>query len=319
MAESWQTSVPASRDVGGAAAPIDTVHITLVGGTVDVVPHRSAGAARVEVLHVEGSPVTTTHDGSGLRIEQLKDAQGQFWGVLRGFLSGESRARARLTVAVPPGASVTVRTATADVLLGGLAGDVTVQTATGAVTLDALTGRVDVTTGTGALDGHALSGDLKAKTASGNLTIQAARLRSAKLATVSGTSILDIAGGPTLVTANTVSGDVTIRLPRALGFDVNAVSRSGQVVVDGARVVGESGGPGGHQHEGDRAVAVKARSVSGAIVVLRDDAAEPPGPPGSAGAAGPVVTGPHPGSADAQDTPPDGPAPGAAGHDGTGA
>jgi hypothetical protein len=75
-----------------------------------------------------------------------------------------------------------------------------------------------------------------------------------------------------------VSGDVTVRAPLT-GFDVEANTASGSIVVDGRQLSkGFGGGSKGHERvghlrEGDGALEIKANAVSGSIVVLRSSEA----------------------------------------------
>jgi tripartite-type tricarboxylate transporter receptor subunit TctC len=61
-----------------------------------------------------------------------------------------------------------------------------------------------------------------------------------------------------------------VRIPPGGGFDVTARTASGQVVIDGRKVtIPGSNRPGGQMSDGDKALGVKAHSVSGNVVVLR--------------------------------------------------
>ncbi|MDO5628473.1 MAG: DUF4097 family beta strand repeat-containing protein [Mobilicoccus sp.] len=269
---------PTSRLYGDA--PTTSLTVTVIGGSVDVVATDDAGPATVDVHEISGPPLTVTWEAGALKVEQLKDSAGQMWGALGSLLSpanSPGRPSVRLTVRVPDEAKVSVRSASADVLAGGSHGPVTIYTASGGVTLDHPTGSVDVTTASGSVDCASPAGELTVKTATGAITVQDAVLRTARVNTVSGETVLDLRHGPSIVTANTVSGNVTVRVPQTTGYDVTAATVSGGVIVDGETVMDE-GKRGGHRHTGDRSVAVKSRTVSGTLVLLRGGAA-----PGSAG------------------------------------
>lgn len=263
-----------------------SVTVTVVSGSVDVIASPHTRQATLEVHELTGPPLATSWTGGALKLEQLKDADGQVWGALKSFLGGagesHNRPRVRLTLSVPDDTSVSVRTVSADVLSGGSHGPVTVYTVSGDVTLDHPTGRIDVTTVSGDVDCASPSGELKAKTVSGDITVRDAVLRSARVNSVSGRTILDLRHGPALVTANSVSGEVSVRMPADSGYDASVASTSGHVVVDGEPLL-EDGKRGGHRYAGDRSVAVKARTVTGDLVVLRR-AGDHTGP-----ATGPVI------------------------------
>lgn len=275
-----------------------SVSVTLLGGGVDIVAAPGTTTARLEVRELTGPPLTVTWSDRALKIEQMRDSEGQVWGLLKSLLGGGvgERPRARLTLTLPDDTAVSVKTVSADVLSGGSHGNVSVYTVSGGVTLDRPTGAVDVATVSGDVECASPSGELKVKTVSGGVTVQDAVLRTTRLNSVSGRMILDLRHGPTLVTANTVSGELSIRLPAGSGFDATVGSASGHVVVDGEPLI-EDGKRGGHRYTGDRSVAIKARTVSGDLVVLRRDA-------GTAGARWAPETGPvigDPGRSDIQD------------------
>lgn len=274
-----QITSPTTRNLGTPKS----VTLTIISGSVDVVAAPHTRTATLEVREVQGPPLTVATTSAGLRIEQVKNSDGQIWGTISSLLGGAAeRPRARLLLTIPDDTTVSIRTASADVFAGGTHGALTVYTVSGGVTLDRSTGRVDVTTVSGTIDCGSPSGELKAKTVSGDMTIQDAVLRSARLNTVSGRCILDLRHGPALVTANSVSGAVSVRLPADSGYDATLTSTSGHVVVDGEPLVNE-GKRGGHRYTGDRSVAINGRTVSGDLVVLRRPGA------GGTNPAGPVI------------------------------
>ena len=271
MARTWQIDRPVVQELGGVGEPVTAVHVVLFGGRIDVVAHPGRGSVRLDVQDVLGRPLGVSLSDGALRVEQHKEPGSPLLDLLKGlFTTGSSSARVTLTV--PAGAKVSVSTVSADVLVGAVQGDVSINTVSGAVSLSRLAGRVDVKTVSSAVDAAGLSGELKSKSVSGHLTVDESALRSAKLATVSGPLVLDLVGTAGLVTANAVSADITIRIPDGAGYDVTAASQSGHVVVDGQTLSGGAEAEkGGHRFEGDRSFAVKARTASGNIVVLRED------------------------------------------------
>lgn len=273
MNGTWQIDRPYTQEYGSATDRIHSVTVVLVSGRLDVVSQPGHGGVRCDVQDVQGRPLTVSMMDGNLRIEHHKESGGQLLDMIKGFLVNGRNATARVTLTVPAGTKVSVNTVGADVLVGGVDGEVSVNTVSGTVSLSRLGGRVDVKTVSSAIDASGLRGELKSKSVSGGLTVDASALRSAKLGTVSGPILLDLAGSSGLVTATGVSGDVTVRIPAGSGYDVTAGSQSGHVVVDGETLSGGSGSDkGGHRAEGDRAFAMKLRSVSGNVVVLRDGA-----------------------------------------------
>lgn len=268
----WQIDGPQTQEYGGSGRPVQAVTVVLVSGRLDVVAHPGQHCVRVDVQEVQGRPLQASLIDGTLKLEHHKDAGGgQLLEMIKGFLANSRNASVRATLTVPVGTRVSVNTVGADVLVGGVDGDVMVNTVSGSVSLSRLGGRVDVKTVSSAIDASGLRGELKSKSVSGRLTVDASALRSAKLGTVSGAMLLDLVGSSGLVTANGVSGDVTVRIPTGSGYDVTAGSQSGHVVVDGQTLSGGSGSDkGGHRSEGDRSFAMKLRTVSGNVVVLRD-------------------------------------------------
>ncbi|WP_168583436.1 DUF4097 family beta strand repeat-containing protein [Gephyromycinifex aptenodytis] len=301
-----QIDHPTRKTLGEPGQQVRSVSVALPAGSLDVVTHADPNSAILEVDEVGGAPITVSFEQGVLKIEQYKDANGQVWGPLKGILGatvgaafggGQAGVTSRVTLTLPRAAKLSVKTVTADVLVGGLDGSVSAYGVSGSLTLDRLAGSLDVNLVSGDLEAASCSGELKAKTVSGRITVQDSPLRSIKLNSVSGAAIIDLSSGRCLITANAVSGDLTIRMPAAAGYDATVTSTSGHVVIDGQTLHSEDGKRGGHTHEGDRSVAIKARTVSGNVVVLRED------PPPSAGP-GPVVAQPHPDIDDVQDVRP---------------
>ena len=90
----------------------------------------------------------------------------------------------------------------------------------------------------------------------------------------SGALSLDVTTGTSSVTATTVAGDVTVRLPAGKGVHVKAQSVSGRLVVDGEEHKGAT--PGQRRVDlstGDGACYVSANTVSGHVTVLRGEVA----------------------------------------------
>lgn len=303
---SKQIDHPHQQSFGGADQAVGSVSVVIPAGSIDVVTHADPHCAHLSVHEVAGAPISVTFEAGVLKVEQFKDADGQVWGALKGFLGGTFGAAfgastanllGRVTLTVPTSVKVSVKSVTADVLVGGVEAGVGVHTVSGAITLDRLTGNVDVNTVSGDAEAASCTGELKVKTVAGRVTVQDSALRSCKLNSVSGSAAIDLSTGPSLITANAVSGDLTIRMPAHTGYDATVASTSGHVVVDGHNLGSQDGKRGGRSHEGDRSVAIKARTVSGNIVVLRTGDDEPTG-------TGPVVAEPHPGMHDVQDVRP---------------
>jgi hypothetical protein len=139
---------------------------------------------------------------------------------------------AELDVEVPHGATVSVETASADIVARDLSGAKRFRTASGEVSLNRLAGAIDVETVSGEieLDGQAPV-DLAAKTVSGDVEIRVPSLRKLDLGTTSGDVRVDaeLTGqGPFAI--RTISGDAIV-VGRS-GFRVEAESVTGDLSSD---------------------------------------------------------------------------------------
>lgn len=262
-----------------------TLTVNSFGGKVTVLP-ASPGttAVHVEIADVRGPAVRVSDSGSAITVEHLR-AEGDLMATVREWFGARGDISADLTLTVPPGTRVSVRTIKAPVTVSGLTGTVHVKAGSGAVKLSGLSGDVDAVSGNAPVLAERLSGDLKLKSATGHLALNDSAPATVRTNTMSGVTTLDLTG-PSLVTANSVTGDITLFAPEGQGYDVTAQSGTGHVVVDGTTLTGgDDGSRGGHRSEGNRALAVKAKSASGNIVVSRENRTGP------AAGAGPVIVG----------------------------
>jgi hypothetical protein len=270
MTQEWQIDGPKVLDIGGEFETVKKLKLGLVSGRADIVTHDDSPTARVEVHEVDGQPLLVTWDGSTLQISHVKDKNGNLWESVKALGQDKGRRSARVSISVPATTDISASTVSAETLITGVRARVKASTVTGAITLDDITGNVDANTVSGDIECHALSGDFKGNTVSGELTVQASRLGQINLNTVSADVTLDLTDGRAQIQSYSVSGDVTVRIPRGGGFDVAARTAAGQVVIDGQSMHGNAQHQrGGMLSEGDKALVVKANSVSGNVVVLR--------------------------------------------------
>jgi hypothetical protein len=151
---------------------------------------------------------------------------------------------------------VAVRTQSAAIELGELAGTTTVESGSGAITGENLTGELAVTTRSGSFEGLGLGSSVHIRTQSGS--IDAAMSSNGDVDVESGSSAIRLRGVRGALTANTRSGRIAVQgapsstwqittgsgavvleLPWANGFTIDAASRSASVDVEGADVEGE--------------------------------------------------------------------------------
>ncbi len=270
MAQEWQIDGPKVLDIGNENETVGKLRLGLVAGRVDIVTHDDSPTARLEVHEVAGQPLTVSWDGWTLKINHLKDKNGNWWDGLMSLGQDKGKRRARISISVPATTDINASTVSAEALINGVRAGVKANTVTGALTLDDIVGDVDANTVSGDIECHALQGDFTGNSISGALTVQASRLRQIRLNTVSGDMTLDLTDGGAQIQSNSVSGDVTVRIPQGGGYDVSAHTASGHVVIDGQSINANTPHQhGGRLSDGDKALVIKANSVSGDVVVLR--------------------------------------------------
>ena len=260
--DSWVVDGPQVIEVDD----VDRLRVGLVGGRADVVVHDEP-VVRVEVHAVQGRPLEVTYRGGELRLGYQFTLGGwdQFLDTLTHFRGND---RADVTIAVPAHVGVRLGTVSGEGLLAGVQEDSSVSTVNGSVVVDGTRGSLSARTVSGdvAVRGH--SGALGLNTVSGELAASGA-LTVVSAKSVSGKVMLDVSSETSSVSATSVSGDVTLRLPEGKGVRVTGQSVSGRVVVDDQ----EYGGRPGSRHvdvaSGDGTCHVQVSTVSGNLTVLR--------------------------------------------------
>lgn len=272
--ERWTVSGPRVIEVGGPDEPVREVRVRLVGGRANVVAHDDQDGVRIEVAGVRGRDLTVTWQGGvlevghpSLRWESLLDA-------VRIATTREDRAE--ISIAVPRAVAVHLGTVTADGLVSGTTERAQVRTVSGTIVVDGVHADVDAKTVSGSIEVFDQHGSFTGDTVSGSLTVQAESLPHLRGKSVSGSLAVDVATAPSTIGATTVSGDVTIRIPAAAGFELTASSVSGRIVAGGERLGEKPGKNGGHISRGDGAVQLTAKTVSGDVTLLHSGGAGRP-------------------------------------------
>ncbi|MGW5864244.1 DUF4097 family beta strand repeat-containing protein [Streptomyces sp. NPDC055239] len=250
-------------------APVTTLHVRVVNGTVNVVGTDEV-SARLEVSEIEGPPLTVTHTDGTLSVA-YDDLP---W---RGFLKWLDRKGWRRSVvvslAVPAGTRVEVGVVGANAVVSGIEGHTEVKGVTGDTTLVGLAGPVRADTVSGSLEAQGITGDLRFHSVSGDLTVFEGAGSSVRAESVSGSMIVDLdpAGAPTDIGLTNVSGEIAIRLPHPTDADVEANTASGNVsnAFEDLRVSGQWGAKRITGRLGTGSGKLKATTVSGSIALLR--------------------------------------------------
>ena len=222
----WTVTGPQVIDVDN----VKSLKLGMVRGRFDVVTHEDS-VARVEINEVQGDPVAVSLSEGRLEVRhQLHGPQGWFKNLM-GTVNHNSNNSAVISIAVPAGVEVEAGTVSGDGLVSGVSGHTRLNTVSGSVMADGTSGQLDVNTVSGEVIARNHDGVLTAKSVSGEVTASG-RFSNIRANTVSGDLSFDLLGFTNDFGANSVSGDVTIRLPHDVGVDIVAKSASGVVVID---------------------------------------------------------------------------------------
>ena len=264
--ESWVVAGPQIIEV----EQVSSLRVQLIGGRVDVVVHDDAGeaGARIEVHAVNGRPLEVALSDGELRVG-YSFTLGGWDGFLEKFRYVQDKDAADVHIAVPRSIAVKLGTVSAEGLLAGVEHDASVSTISGSLVTDSTRGALSANTVSGEIVVRDHTGDLRLNTVSGAITASG-DLARVHANTVSGGLTLDVATGTSSIAVSTVTGDVTVRLPRGRGLNVEARSVSGRVVIDGQEHKGPSAGQTKVDLRSDDGTCfVSTTSVSGNLTVLR--------------------------------------------------
>lgn len=260
--QQWSITSPQTIDVDG----VTSLKLGMVRGRFDVVTHQEPGA-RIEVSDLHGDPVAVSVTGGRLEVRhQLHGAQGWFKNLM-GTVSHHSENSAIISIALPAGVDVEAGIVNGEGLVSGTSGHTRLNTVSGTVTAEGTHGQLDFNTVSGEMSARHHTGVFTAKSVSGAVTASG-ELTNVRASTVSGALSLDLHGYTQDVGANSVSGDLTIRLPHDVGVDLIAKSASGAVVIDNQRFPHLSGTVETIAGPDRQLMLLRTNSVSGATSVL---------------------------------------------------
>ncbi|MGZ4661878.1 MAG: DUF4097 family beta strand repeat-containing protein, partial [Arthrobacter sp.] len=186
---------------------------------------------RIEVSELHGDPLAVTFANGRLEVRhQLHGAQGWFKNLM-GTVNNSSQNSVVISIALPAGVEVEAGTVSGDGLVSGISAHTKLSTVSGSVMADDTSGDLHVNTVSGEVIARNHNGVLTAKSVSGEVTASGL-FSNIRANTVSGDMSFDLHGFTHDFGANSVSGDLTVRVPHDVGVDIVAKSASGAVVID---------------------------------------------------------------------------------------
>jgi len=254
---SWTVTGPQTIDVDG----VRSLKLGIVRGRFDIVTH-DEDVARIEVSEVDGDPLAVSLTEGRLEVRhQLHGPQGWLKNLM-GTVNNNSSNSVVISIALPAGVDVEAGTVSGDGMVSGLTGHTRLNTVSGSVLADGTAGELAVSTVSGEVIARNHHGVLTAKSVSGEVTASG-EFSNIRANTVSGDLSFDLHGFTQDFGANSVSGDVTIRLPHDVGVDIIAKSASGAVVIDELKYAQPGGSVQTIAGPDAKLMLVRTNSVSG--------------------------------------------------------
>jgi hypothetical protein len=258
----WTVTGPRTIDVDG----VRSLKLGIIRGRFDIVTHEDE-VTRVEVSEIHGDPLTVTLVNGRLEVRhQLHGAQGWFKNLM-GTVNNNSSNSVVISIALPSGVEVEAGTVSGDGLVSGISGHTKLNTVSGSVMADGTSGELHVNTVSGEVIARNHEGVLTAKSVSGEVTASGL-FTNIRANTVSGDMSFDLHGFTHDFGANSVSGDLTVRVPSDVGVDIVAKSASGAVVIDDQKYTQPGGKVQTIAGPDAQLMVVRTNSVSGKTSII---------------------------------------------------
>ena len=260
ITERWTVREGESRVIDLDA--VTALRVGIVGGSVDIVGHDEP-TARVEVHRVEGRDLTVTLERGRLSIAHPRVSWDDVWESVKALVG--VRARVELSIVVPRQVALSLGQVSASALVSGLSASSSLSTVSGPLQIESHRGDLDLNTVSGDVEVSGGAGRLSVHGVSASVTASG-ELREIGIDTVSGEVLLDVHGSPRALSANSVSGDITVRLDAGQGVRATTRTVSGRGTIAG-RAMPKRGGS--ETIDGTNAFALSANTVSGDVTVVR--------------------------------------------------
>lgn len=214
----WTIDEPTTLDFDGVVA----LRATLIAGSVSVLA--SDERPSIIIGDVEGPPLAVSHEAGMLTVSHEK-----LWeGVLTWLRT--QKAQATITVTVPHDCPVSLNLVSADAVVTGMTVRTSIKSASGDVTLDGVAGAIDANTVSGAIEAQGLDGTVSFTSVSGDLSLAGASIERLAARTVSGRIAADVdLPGECRIDVNSVSGEVALRIPESAGAEISLNSAAGRI------------------------------------------------------------------------------------------
>lgn len=202
-----------------------------IRGSVDIRPGADG------VIMVKAEKLVTSGDANATTIEMTQEADGMIRVKTRfsepwlGWLFGSRPCKVNYTVTAPRNCALEVsgvsnelfvegfeadasfKTVSGEMTVRGLKGSLSFDSVSGEMWLSDLTGNLHLNTVSGGVNGKHLAGTLSLNTVSGEVDFDQSTLQSVNATTVSGGMELETALGDGPYKFDSVSGDLTMKLP----------------------------------------------------------------------------------------------------------
>jgi len=263
----WTVAAPTALDFDD----VTELNVRLIGGTVAVLA--SDDQPGLTVTELTGRPLQVSHEGGVLTVSY----ESLTWEGLLGLLKPR-KDNATVTITVPAECPIQLGVLSASAVVTGLHAGAAVKGMSSDITLDGVTGVISAETMSGEVAACDLDGEIHFKSMSGGLTLAGGSVDTLTVDTMSGQVTADVAlenpgngrsaGG---VRINTMSGEVTLRLPADSDAQVQLHSTSGPVRTE-FKTLRTIKAPASHTVSGNVGAGtghVSVTTMSGAVTLLR--------------------------------------------------